>query len=193
MLLQRQKLVNGATLFVSRVVEGCESERTEIMIEIVVPAVPVGNATQQFTAGQTLADLVVTAEDDLVWYAEESLETELETTTALENNTTYYAVNVDEPCMSAPLAVTAQLALSSAAFGLDGLVVYSNPVSNVFTVTYIEPVSAVIVYNMLGQQVVKAGNNAFSTQVDMSGVAAGTYIVKVTSGSQTATFKVVKQ
>lgn len=192
-LAATEVLVNEMTLYVSRVVDGCESERTEIMIEIEVPLTPAGAETQQFTQGQTLANLNVTAGEELIWYAEASLETELEASTPLVHGTTYYAVNNDEGCMSEALAVTVQQQLSAPAFGLEGLVSYPNPVNDVFTVSYTEPINNVTVYNMLGQVVVNAGNNATTTQINMSGAAAGTYMVKVVAASKTATFKVVKQ
>lgn len=188
-----EALVNGSTLFVSRIVDGCESERTEIMIEIEIPLVPEGAATQVFTEGQTLADLAVTADEELVWYAEENMETELDPSTPLVHNTTYYAVNNDAGCMSAPLAITAVNSLSAGAFGMEGLVAYPNPVNNMFTITYKDAISNVTVYNMLGQAIITNSSNAASAQVNMSAFAAGTYIVKVVSGSQSATFKVVKQ
>lgn len=186
------ELVNGF-YYVSKTVGDCESTRTEIEVEIEIPLVPTGAADQDFTAGQTLDDLVVTADEVLVWYAESSLTTELDPTTPLMDNITYYAVNLDEPCMSAPLAVTAHLALGTSAFGMSGLVTYPNPVRDVFTVSYSETITAVTVYNMLSQAVANANYNAASVQVNMSGLAAGTYFVKVVSGAESKTIKVVKQ
>jgi hypothetical protein len=50
----------------------------------------------------------------------------------------------------------------------------------------------VVIYNLLGQQVVSVKPNATQTQVDLSGLTAGTYMVKVTSDEVTKTVKVVK-
>ena len=46
---------------------------------------------------------------------------------------------------------------------------------------------------MLGQEVLTRTVNAASAQVDMSQLAAGTYLVNVTSGDVQKTIKVVKQ
>jgi hypothetical protein len=46
---------------------------------------------------------------------------------------------------------------------------------------------------MLGQEVISRNINATSTQVDMSELSAGTYIVNVTVGDSVKTLKVVKQ
>ncbi len=46
---------------------------------------------------------------------------------------------------------------------------------------------------MIGQEVISRNVNASSTQVDMSELSAGTYIVNVTLGDAVKTLKVVKQ
>ena len=47
--------------------------------------------------------------------------------------------------------------------------------------------------NLLGQEVISRNINANSTQVDMSQLSAGAYIVNVTVGNAVKTIKVVKQ
>jgi hypothetical protein len=47
--------------------------------------------------------------------------------------------------------------------------------------------------NMIGQEVLSKNINATSSQVDMSQLSAGTYIVNVTVGDAIKTLKVVKQ
>jgi len=69
---------------------------------------------------------------------------------------------------------------------------YPNPVTDVLTVSYSNTISEVVVYNLLGQQMLTAKPNATQTQVDLSGLTAGTYMVKVTSDEVTKTVKVVK-
>jgi hypothetical protein len=186
-------LVNGGIYYVSRTVNDCESTRTEITVELETPLVPVGEDVQEFTPGQTLADLVVTAEDELVWYADAEMTTVLEPTTPLVDEATYYAVNNDEGCMSAPLPVTVNAALGGSNFVMSGLVGYPNPVNNVFTVSYTETINSVIIYNMLGQVVMNVGSNESSVALDMSGFTAGAYFVKVTAGAESKTIQVVKQ
>jgi hypothetical protein len=69
---------------------------------------------------------------------------------------------------------------------------YPNPVTDILTLSYSNVISDVVVYNLLGQQVLTAKPNATQTQMDVSGLTAGTYIVKVTSDEVTKTVKVVK-
>jgi hypothetical protein len=74
-----------------------------------------------------------------------------------------------------------------------GFKAYPNPVSDVLTIEYTSDVTSVAVYNLLGQQVLAKNVNATTTQVNMSELNAGTYLVKVSSGTVSKTLKVVKK
>lgn len=191
-LADDEVLVNG-TYYVSATVDGCESTRVAVEVEIETPVVPTGEAEQNFTEGQTLADLVVVVEEDAVWYADEALTTELPLTTVLVDETTYYVVSDDEGCTSDAFAVTVNATLSNPSFGMESLTYFPNPVKDVFTVTNTEAIATVTVYNMLGQAVVVNNANAQTAQVNMAALTAGTYFVKVVSGANTKTIQVVKQ
>jgi len=192
--LASTEAVTNGFLWVSQVVDGCESAaRTEVEIEVEVPPMPIGLEEQTFTVGETLTDLEVAAEEQLLWFADEALTISLGTTTLLEDGTVYYAVNNDGGCYSEALAVTANQALGNSAFAMAGLVTYPNPVKDLFTISYTQPVTNVTVYNMLSQVVATTNDNSGSVKVNMSGLAAGTYFVKVQSGTESKTIKVVKQ
>ena len=60
-------------------------------------------------------------------------------------------------------------------------------------ISYSSEISYVRVVNMLGQEVISRDINATSTQLDMSHLSAGAYIVTVSSGDVLKTIKVVKQ
>jgi hypothetical protein len=49
------------------------------------------------------------------------------------------------------------------------------------------------VFNLLGQQIATKVVNANQSKVDMSNLASGTYLVKVTSDNQVKTIKVIKE
>jgi hypothetical protein len=70
---------------------------------------------------------------------------------------------------------------------------YPNPVNDVLNLSSSQNMSDVAVYNLLGQKVLENSINANSAKVDMSGLSAGSYLVKVTADSQTKTIKVIKQ
>jgi hypothetical protein len=75
----------------------------------------------------------------------------------------------------------------------DGFKAYPNPVSNVLNIEYTSDLTSVSVFNLLGQQVLTKKVTATSTQIDMSGLNAGTYLVKVSSEKASKTVKVVKR
>src|SRR5690606_36665444 len=69
---------------------------------------PVGNANQTLIVTYTLADLEVEG-NNLTWYAEPSLTTELAEDTEAANGVTYYVTQTTGACESAPLAITVTL------------------------------------------------------------------------------------
>ena len=89
--------------------------------------------------------------------------------------------------------IEVQEVLSSDSFDNANFIAYPNPVKDIFNVSYSSEISSVRVINLLGQEVVSKQVNATSTQVDMSQLSAGTYIVNVTVGDTIKTIKVVKQ
>jgi hypothetical protein len=83
--------------------------------------------------------------------------------------------------------------LSSGSFDNNSFVAYPNPVKDIFNVSYSSEISAVRVLNLLGQEVISQEVNTTSTQIDMSQLSTGTYIVNVTVGGAIKVIKVVKQ
>ncbi len=83
--------------------------------------------------------------------------------------------------------------LNASSFKTENFKVYPNPVKDVLNISYTQNITNVEVYNMLGQQVITKTVNANQGQIDMSNLALGTYLVKVTADSQTNTIKVIKQ
>ena len=70
---------------------------------------------------------------------------------------------------------------------------YPNPVKDILNLNYSKDITNVAVYNLLGQQVVTKNVNSNQSQIDMSHLASGTYMVKITSNDQVKTIKVIKQ
>lgn len=175
---------------------------TQANVEVVVNTVPTptGNQTQIFNvndpAEATIASLVVTG-DNLAWYAssDDAIDNlnQLATGTQLVSGTTYYVVSTSAAgCRSAAFAVTVTVTLSNDSFNLAGLQLYPNPVTSLLTVDYTDTITAIEVFNIVGQKVTSKNVNALSTTVDMSNMAAGTYFVKVQAANAARTIKVVK-
>ena len=103
------------------------------------------------------------------------------------------------PCFSGSWANTVdftvnviQQDLNTGSFDAANFSYYPNPVTDILTLSYSNTISEVVVYNLLGQQVLTAKPNAPQTQMDVSGLNTGTYMVKVTSDEGSKTVKVVK-
>jgi hypothetical protein len=171
----------------------CTSEALAINVTMMLCSelgIPTGEATQTLTEGQTLADLVVEGEN-LQWYADADLTEALEDTHVAEDDITYYVTQTIGLCTSEALAVTVDVTLGRTDFETFAFKFYPNPVGDVLNLTSNSEISQINLFNMLGQKVtvVASANN---TQVDMSGLPTGNYIISVTIEGITKTFKVVK-
>lgn len=89
--------------------------------------------------------------------------------------------------------IVVEAALGTKDFSSADFKFYPNPVKDVLNLSYIQNISNVSVFNLLGQKVLENTTNATSAQVDMSNLASGSYLVKVTSDNQTKTIKVIKE
>ncbi|WP_447636682.1 T9SS type A sorting domain-containing protein [Flavobacterium microcysteis] len=83
--------------------------------------------------------------------------------------------------------------LSTPTFDDANFKAYPNPVVDVLNLSYTQEISNVSVFNLLGQQVISKTIGATDASVDMSNLAAGTYLVKVAVDNQIKTIKVIKQ
>ena len=83
--------------------------------------------------------------------------------------------------------------LSNTSFENENFRSYPNPVKDVLNLSYNKTISNVAVFNLLGQEVMIKSINANQSQIDMSGLTIGTYLVKVTADNQVMTIKVIKE
>ncbi|AWI24480.1 T9SS-dependent choice-of-anchor J family protein [Flavobacterium pallidum] len=70
---------------------------------------------------------------------------------------------------------------------------YPNPVKDKLNLSYDQSITSVAVTNMFGQQVLAKNINASATELDLSALAQGTYVVKVNTADAVKVVKVVKQ
>ena len=66
-------------------------------------------------------------------------------------------------------------------------------VKNELKLSAISKISDVVVYNLLGQEIMKRALNSTNSTLDISNLRAGSYIVKVVIDKTVGTFKIVKQ
>lgn len=166
---------------------------------IINPAVepPTGEAQQNFTAGQTLADLVVSGQN-ITWYDQPTQGNVLPSSTVLQNNATYYASQTVNNCesrnvQSSRLAVTVHLTLANQAFDNRVISVYPNPANDLLNVVFADKLQSVQIYNTIGQSVMEKYPNKEETSIDISGLQAGIYFVKINTANKQQTVKIIKE
>ncbi|WP_298117595.1 T9SS type A sorting domain-containing protein [Flavobacterium sp.] len=82
--------------------------------------------------------------------------------------------------------------LGSEEFSISKIIVYPNPVKDILNISLDKEITVVSIYNLLGQEVMIKSVNSNQTLMDISNLSAGTYLVKVASGNEVKTVKVVK-
>lgn len=118
-----------------------------------------------------------------------------------QDGTYYFALVVNENAAGYPYAIAFDDValidngmLSTPGFETNNFTVYPNPVKNWLNISYTQNITSVEVFNLLGQNVItNTTNTTTKTQVDMSALAAGTYLVKVNTENGTKTMKVIKE
>lgn len=114
-------LQNGITYYASQTINGCESDRIPVVVNIQNTAIPTGDPSQSFCTSQnpTLSNLVVVG-TNIKWYDSSTLGNLLTDNTPLVDSKTYYASQTANNCESANrLAVTASLISSLPANDYD--------------------------------------------------------------------------
>ncbi|QYJ68735.1 Ig-like domain-containing protein [Flavobacterium litorale] len=191
--------LTAGNYYVEQTIDGCTSPRTEVTVTLnAIPDAPTGEATQQFEAGDTVADLVVdaTAGATITWYIMNAgmQFVEVDITTALTDGGEYYATQTINDCESLTFKVTADEILSIGTFTKNNMVVYPNPVTDVVFISGESTITKITVVNLLGQNVLTLDANATEVKVDMQSLNAGTYFVQVQAAdAATASFKVIKK
>jgi hypothetical protein len=84
--------------------------------------------------------------------------------------------------------------LTAAAFETNtALQLYPNPVQNSFNLLFDKEISTVSIFNLIGQEVIAKSLNSKEGIIDISILATGTYLVKVTSNGEVKTTKIIKE
>lgn len=111
LLLSSTNLVDATTYYASQTINGCESLRVPVLINIQNTPTPTGNINQSFCSTQnaSLNDITVSG-SNVLWYNSATSTTPLPLSTVLANGVTYYATQTINNCESINrLAVTINL------------------------------------------------------------------------------------
>ena len=103
-------LQNGVTYYASQTVNGCESERAAVLVNIQNILVPTANANQPFCTAQnpTIANIEITG-TSIKWYDAPTNGSLLSETTVLQDGKTYYASQTINDCESPRFGITASI------------------------------------------------------------------------------------
>lgn len=74
----------------------------------------------------------------------------------------------------------------------NAISIYPNPVHDVLNLTSDAAITSATLYNVLGQNVLSKNINSNEGQINLSSFPAGTYFVKIDTGNQTKTIKIIK-
>ncbi|GGA75904.1 hypothetical protein GCM10008015_15650 [Flavobacterium palustre] len=97
---------NGTTYYASQTINGCESDRTAVLVTIQNTLLPTANTNQSFCTGTnpSIANIQITG-NQIKWYDAQNNGALLAETTTLVNGVTYYASQTINNCESERLGV----------------------------------------------------------------------------------------
>ena len=78
-------------------------------------------------------------------------------------------------------------------FDSSNFALYPNPVNDILNISYNKNISAIAIYNLMGQEVLSQTSTDTISKVDMSSLSNGIYMVRVTTDNQVKTIKVIKE
>jgi hypothetical protein len=183
---------------------GCKST-INVLVD---PPSPVINGLNKFVIelkpGLTLADIVVNGQN-IRWYmslnitdgsTSKTKEAPLPLSTVLVDGTTYYASQTINGIESKErLAVTVKLngSLSTPDFVLPNFKYYPNPVLHNLTISNNTIIDEIEIVSAFGQSILSKTINSEHSEIDLSNVSSGVYLLKVKSEGKTKTVKIVKK
>jgi hypothetical protein len=113
----------------------------------------------------------------------------------LTGGTTYYVQLWNNGSEEGTIDITlSDASLSTSSFeNQNAFTYFPNPVKNELTLKAQNTIQNVSVFNMLGQEVLRATPNTLESNLDMNGLNQGAYFVQVTINNVTETVRILKQ
>ena len=165
-----------------------------------ISTTPTGNAVQTISVSNvndaTIADLVVSP-TTIIWYptfSDAQAQTNaMSVSTVLTSGSSYFAVNNSGTCPSLPFEVTATVTLGITDFEDSRFSYFPNPTTSVLNINSSYTISAIRVFNLLGQEIKHQNFNSNTLQIDLSDLPDGTFLVKIDFNGKEKTIKVIKK
>ncbi|SEH86846.1 Por secretion system C-terminal sorting domain-containing protein [Paenimyroides aquimaris] len=191
-------VVTTGIYYISKVENGCETARAAVNVTVNArPNAPTGNINQSFPDYAEVKDLK-TNEANVVWFESYNDAVNnvnpLYPSTPLVKDKVYYGVIIGTGnCPSLPLAVTVNIFLGLNDLDLASLKYYPNPTDSELTISYKEAIKSIEVYDLAGKQVKSQQFDSDEVRINVSTLAAGTYMVKVHTDTGSQFIKIVKK
>jgi hypothetical protein len=171
--------ITSSSYFASQTVNGCESiDRTEVTVDIISPAMPSGDAAQNFCSTATVADLDATG-TDILWYTQATGGTALSSGTVLSNGS-YYASQTINGCESQRLEVTVTITILDASTTVNELTISAN--QNGASYTWVDcnngnqPIAGAS-----GQSYTATANGSYAVIIEQNGCSVTSNCVAITT------------
>ena len=102
-----------------------------------------------------------------------------------------------DPCLGAAYGQAEDYTISVGVLStndnvIEGFSYYPNPSSDVINLSAKQNIEKAAIYNILGQKVIDQDINATSSQLNVSNLVTGAYLMQVSVDGKTATYKVLK-
>lgn len=187
-------IVKGERYFVTQTVKSCESEMTEIFMEVNDRSeIPVAATNQAYEEGETLADLDVFGEN-LTWYNDQWKSKKLPETTILQTQTTYYvSQRVKGECESEVLGITAHRKLDVKEALFENFNFYPNPVEEILLISNAENIDEIEIYDVTGRKLFSQKYKDNNLEIDMSIFSTGSYLLKAKIENSEKIFRIIKK
>jgi hypothetical protein len=110
----------------------------------------------------------------------------------VENDATYFATQTISGCESQPFPVSVSVITEVEEYDLS-LQYYPNPVKDNLTISFHNPLSLVVVKNILGQTLIVKEVDSNSTELRLTSFQSGVYFIQVGRGQRVMSFKIAKE
>lgn len=88
--------------------------------------------------------------------------------------------------------ITGDGTLGTPVTNIDGFKLYPNPTNNILNISALHTIDSIVIYSMLGQNVMSQSTDNNQVQLDLSGLPTGSYIVRVQAGNQVGSYNLIK-
>jgi len=114
-------------------------------------------------------------------------------TTATVAGQSYYLFVLNTGGESDVVVDLSNAILSTSENTIDGFTYYPNPMNEVLHMRANSTIESVVIYTILGQKVIDQNIGATTSQLNVSNLSTGAYLMKVVSEGQTGTYRLIKK